>query len=75
MPTQSEGDKQKPKGFWRTVGMRFWVLVVVLLVLNYLSVAIFAPGREESVTIPYSPTFVDQIDAATSPRSRPRARR
>ena len=43
--------------------MRFWVLVIVLLVLNYLSVAIFAPGREESVTIPYNPT--------SSSRSRP----
>jgi cell division protease FtsH len=43
--------------------MRFWVLVVVLLVLNYISVAIFAPGREESVTIPYQPDFVGQVEA------------
>jgi cell division protease FtsH len=63
MPTQQGGDDNKPKGFWRTVGMRFWVLVVVLLVLNYISVAIFAPGREESVTIPYQPDFVGQVEA------------
>ena len=42
--------------------MRFWVLVVVLLVLNYLSVAIFAPGREQSVKLPYQPDFVQQIE-------------
>ena len=53
----------KPKGFWRTVGGRFWVLVLVLLALNYLSVAIFAPGREKSVSIPYNPTFLDQVSA------------
>ena len=40
MPTQRDGEK--PKSFWRTIGTRFWVLVVVLLVLNYLIVAIFA---------------------------------
>ena len=56
------GDDNKPKSFWRTVGGRFWVLVVVLLVLNYLSVAIFAPGREKSVTIPYNPTFLEQVE-------------
>ena len=53
----------KPKSFWRTIGMRFWVLVVVLLVLNYITVSIFAPGREESVTIPYQPDFVGQVEA------------
>src|ERR671923_2282836 len=55
------GDDNKPKSFWRTVGGRFWVLVLVLLALNYLSVAIFAPGRERSVTIPYNPTFLEQV--------------
>jgi cell division protease FtsH len=56
-------DPERPKSFWRTVGMRFWILVVTLLVLNYLSVAIFAPGRERSVTIPYTPDFREQIEA------------
>jgi cell division protease FtsH len=35
----------------------------VLLALNYLSVAIFAPGREKSVSIPYNPTFLEQVEA------------
>ena len=51
-----------PRSFWRSLGSRFWVLVLVLLALNYLSVAIFAPGREKSVTIPYNPTFLDQVE-------------
>ncbi len=58
------GDKPpERKGFMRSVGMRFWILLGVLLVINYLSVAIFAPGREQSVTIPYQPDFVDQVEA------------
>ncbi len=40
---------------------RFWVIVLVLLVLNYASVALFAPGKEESVRIPYSPEFLSQV--------------
>jgi cell division protease FtsH len=56
-------DKQQPqRGVWRTLGGRFWVMVLVLLALNYLSVAIFAPGKERSVTIPYNPTFLDQVE-------------
>ena len=64
MPTSS-GDGKPPerRSFWRTVGMRFWLLLAVLLVINYLSVAIFAPGRERSVTIPYLPDFVEQVEA------------
>jgi cell division protease FtsH len=63
MPPTRGDDQQKPKSFWRSVGTRFWILLVVLLVLNYLSVAIFAPGREPSVTIPYNPDFVQQVEA------------
>jgi cell division protease FtsH len=40
---------------------RFWVIVLVLLALNYLSVALFAPGKERSVRIPYSPEFLTQV--------------
>jgi cell division protease FtsH len=61
MPRDKE--PEKPKSFWRSVGMRFWVLLAVLLVLNYVSVAIFAPGRERSVTIPYNPDFIQQVEA------------
>src|SRR5918994_5691563 len=41
---------------------RFWVIVLVLLAINYLSVALFAPGKEHSVRIPYSPEFLSQVD-------------
>jgi cell division protease FtsH len=61
MPRDKE--PEKPKSFWRSVGMRFWVLLAVLLVLNYVTVAIFAPGRERSVTIPYNPDFIQQVEA------------
>jgi cell division protease FtsH len=60
-PLPRDNDQNKPKGFWRSIGGRFWALVIVLLVLNYLSVAIFAPGREKSATIPYNPTFLQQV--------------
>ncbi len=40
---------------------RFWVIVLVLLALNYLSVALFAPGKERSVRVPYSPEFLTQV--------------
>src|ERR1700742_4966726 len=45
----------------------FWVIVIGLLALNYLSVALFAPGKAQSVTIPYSaptgaPGFLQQIN-------------
>jgi cell division protease FtsH len=40
---------------------RFWVIVLVLLVLNYASVALFAPGKEDSVRVPYSPEFLSQV--------------
>jgi cell division protease FtsH len=62
-PLPRKPDEDKPRGFLRTFGGRFWMLILVLLVLNYLSVAIFAPGREKSVTIPYTPAFLDQVEA------------
>ena len=38
------------------------MIVLVLLAVNYLSVALFAPGKEKSVRIPYSPEFLSQVD-------------
>jgi cell division protease FtsH len=58
-------DQDQEGGRWRPfrgIGRRFWMLVAVLLVLNYVTVALFAPGRERSVTIPYNPTFLDQVE-------------
>jgi cell division protease FtsH len=58
-------DEEQGGGRWRPLrglGGRFWMLLVVLLVLNYVSVALFAPGRERSVTIPYNPNFLEQVE-------------
>ena len=60
LPAKQEPDKPRRPRF---LGSRFWVIVLALLAVNYLSVAIFAPGRERSVRVPYEPTFVDQVDA------------
>src|SRR4051794_2192657 len=50
-------------GRWslRTPRMRFLAIVLALLALNYISVALLAPGREVPVRVPYSPTFLDQV--------------
>src|SRR5215218_921443 len=53
-------------------GRSFWMIVLGLLVLNYVIMALFANGREPSVTIPYSSPsgapgfrqFVDQSKIA-----------
>src|SRR3954454_21276063 len=46
-------------------GRTFWIIVLSLLAVNYLSVAFFAPGKERSVTIPYDqgspPGFLQQV--------------
>ena len=42
-------DEDRGGGGWRRfrgIGRRFWMLVALLLVLNYVTVALFAPGRE-----------------------------
>src|SRR3712207_6154674 len=46
----------------RSARMRFLAIVLVLLALNYISVALLAPAREEPVRVPYSPTFLEQVD-------------
>src|SRR3954454_13303802 len=55
------GPPERPR-MGRMPGSRqFWIVVIVLLAINYLSVAVFAPGRERSVRVPYSPTFLTQV--------------
>jgi cell division protease FtsH len=59
-----QGGGQAPQRMPRMPGSRnFWLLIVVLLVVNYVVVGLFAPGREQSVKIPYSPNFLAQVDA------------
>jgi cell division protease FtsH len=48
-------------------GRTFWIIVLSLLAVNYLSVALFAPGKARSVTIPYdarsgAPGFLQQVE-------------
>ena len=61
-PLPRDDKPPERRSFWRSVGGRFWVLVLVLLAINYATVALFAPGREQSVTIPYNPTFREQVE-------------
>ena len=56
---QESGGGRRPS--WRTPRMRFLLIVLALLALNYASVAMLAPGREEPVRVPYSPTFLQQV--------------
>jgi cell division protease FtsH len=42
---------------------RFWALVLALLVANYLFAWLLAPGAAPSASIPYSPTFLQQVNA------------
>jgi cell division protease FtsH len=57
MAEDSREPEKRPR-----VRPRFWVIVLVLLAANYLSVALFAPGKERSVRIPYSPEFLSQVE-------------
>jgi len=44
-------------------GRRFITFVLLLLVLNWVFVAAFGPSGTTMVTIPYSPTFLNQVSA------------
>src|SRR3954454_1378369 len=58
-PPGGQPSRQMP----RMPGSRtFWIVVLVALTLNYVVVALFAPGKERSVTIPYSPAFLKQVN-------------
>jgi cell division protease FtsH len=57
--TREEPDKPVRRPLPRP---RFWVVVLILLAINYLSVALFAPGKEPSVRVPYSPEFLSQVE-------------
>ena len=41
---------------------RFIVIVLILLIANYLTVSMLAPGQERAVNVPYSPFFLEQVD-------------
>ena len=56
-----EGSPKQPKKRPPGLGRRLLIFVGVLLALNWLTVALFAPGKKERVQIPYSPTFLAQV--------------
>jgi cell division protease FtsH len=60
-PLPKPDEPKRGRGM-RFLGGRAWLLIFALLAVNYLTVAFFAPGRERSVRIPYSPTFLEQVD-------------
>src|SRR3954469_23820219 len=63
MPTRDR-PPDKPAG--RRMQMprpRFIVIVLVLLAVNYVSVALLGPGKERSIDIAYNPTFRAQVQA------------
>jgi cell division protease FtsH len=41
----------------------FWVFVIVLLALNWLSVLLFQPPGQPRVSVPFSPYFISQVQA------------
>jgi cell division protease FtsH len=41
----------------------FWIFVIVLLAINWLSVLLFQPGSEPRVKVPFSPYFLQQVQA------------
>jgi cell division protease FtsH len=41
----------------------FWIFVLVLLALNWLSVLFIQPSSQPRVTIPFSPTFISYVNS------------
>ena len=51
--------KPRPPHRWRG----FWIFVVVLLAINWLSVLMTQPSGQPRVKVPFSPYFLDQVQA------------
>jgi cell division protease FtsH len=54
-------DQHKPQPPHRLRG--FWIFVVVLLAVNWISVLAFQPSGQPRVRVPFSPYFLTQLDA------------
>src|SRR5687767_7313424 len=60
-PLRPEGGKEPGPPARPRMQPRFWMIVLILLALNYLTVSLFAPGKDPEVRVPYAPTFLDQV--------------
>jgi cell division protease FtsH len=71
-PHEPTRDPDKPpegrSGGMKMPRPRFIVIVLVLLALNYVSVALLGPGKEPSIDIAYNPTFRAQVKAGNVER-------
>jgi cell division protease FtsH len=54
-------DKHKPPPPHRL--RWFWIFVLVLLALNWISVLVAQPGSQPRVKVPFSPYFLNQVNA------------
>jgi cell division protease FtsH len=54
-----EQPKPPPPHRWRG----FWILLLVLLAINWVSLLMVRSGGEPRVKVPFSPYFVDQVEA------------
>src|SRR5579875_985079 len=52
-------DQHKPRPPHRLRG--FWIFVLVLLALNWISVLVAQPGSQPRVQVPFSPFFLNQV--------------
>ncbi len=55
-------DQHKPRPPHRWLG--FWIFVAIILAINWLSVLIFQPSSEPRVKVPFSPYFLNQLNAS-----------
>src|SRR6202020_3528234 len=53
-------DEHKPTPPHRWRG--FWIFVIVLLALNWVSVLVAQPGSKPRDAVPFSPYFLDQLE-------------
>jgi cell division protease FtsH len=67
-PEQPPEGRRPGLGGMKMPRPRFIVIVLVLLTLNYVSVALLGPGREPSIDIAYNPTFRQQVIAGNVER-------